>query len=229
MKIGRGNDQFEFVDGGFGANNPSVEAYREVRIMHSDTAFGALMSIGTGKDTESKLLRGSGLQMYYAYVNIAKKWATDSEDKHETMLTLTRMNRVPYFRLNVERGIGSMKLDEFKIKGDRNVTLEKIRKATEDYLSTKEVKNQIRECARLLVERRRRRAHDRHLDRWERFCFGVEYCCRIPECTDGNGTVYDTRDLLRQHLQDTHQVTIANGPDGLNLNDWLDRGKFYSR
>jgi patatin-like phospholipase/acyl hydrolase len=71
---GQGDELFEFVDGGFGANNPSEEAFSEVKMMNGerDTALGALVSIGTGKDTESKPLRGAGLQMYYAYVNVAK-------------------------------------------------------------------------------------------------------------------------------------------------------------
>lgn len=228
--MGRGDELFEFVDGGFGANNPSEEAFSEVKMMNGerDTALGALVSIGTGKDTESKPLRGAGLQMYYAYVNVAKKWATYSEGTHETMLRLTR-NKVPYFRLNVERGIGSMKLDEFKTKGNRFITLETIRHATEAYLDTAEVKSQISDCARVLVERRRRRADKEHSDRWERFCFGVEYCCKIPECIQGNGKVYATRGGLRQHLRDLHRISTDPGPDGESLDFWLDQGKFYSQ
>lgn len=227
VKLGRA-DEFEFVDGGFGANNPSEEAYEEVKMMNSDrdTALGALVSIGTGKDTESKPLRGAGLQMYYAYANIAKKWATYSENTHETVLRLTR-NKVPYFRLNVERDLGSMKLDEFKTKGNRHITLEKIKKATDAYLDTDEVKNQIHECATILVARRRRRSQQDYLDRWERFCFGVEYCCRVPECPLGSRHVYATRALLRQHFQDMHRHPSAPELYGEPIDFWLDQGKFY--
>jgi hypothetical protein len=39
-----------------------------------------------------------------------------------------------------------MKLDEFKTKGDRFITLETIRHATEAYLDTAEVKPDLRLC-----------------------------------------------------------------------------------
>lgn len=228
VKMGRGDERYEFVDGGFGANNPSEEAFEEVKMMSSDrdTALSALVSIGTGKDSESTPLRGAGLQMYAAYANVAKKWATYAEGTHETMLRLTG-NKIPYFRLNVERGIGSMKLDEFKTKGDRCITLDNIRHATEAYLGSDEVKKQISSCARVLVERRRRRACQEHVDRWERFCFGVEYCCKIPECSQGR-MVYATRDRLRQHLQELHRLPTGLDPDAEDLESWLNQGKFYS-
>ncbi len=229
VKMGKG-DEYEFVDGGFGAANPSEEGYEEVKMMSNDrdTALGTLVSIGTGKDTESKPLRGAGLRMYYAYANVAKKWATYSESTHETMLRLTR-NKVPYYRLNVERGIGSMKMDEFKTKGDQCITFEKIRTATEAYLSTEKVKSDIRDCAQLLVERRRRRSRTEYIDRWERFCFGVEYCCQVPGCSLGNRTVYPTRDSLRRHIHDMHWASTHCGPSGeLVVEVLLDEGKIYT-
>lgn len=223
VRIGGGDERFEFVDGGFGANNPSVEAHEEVKIMNNDrnSAVAALVSIGTGKLTESKPLRGAGLPMYYAYFNVAKKWATYSETTHETMLRIVKGSPTRYFRLNVEGEIASMKLDEFKTRGARCLTFEKLRHATEAYLERADVRQQLDDCARLLVERRRRRAHGPPSDRWEQFCFGVEYCCNFPQCTRDR-RFYGTRALLRSHLQDLHRPLSED-----HIEFWLDKGKMY--
>ena len=52
MKIG----EFEFRDGGIGANNPSFVAYHEVLMMHNDNreAIGLILSIGTGARSEEE-------------------------------------------------------------------------------------------------------------------------------------------------------------------------------
>ena len=112
-------DGLAYLDGGFGANNPGHEVYREVRRMNNNSAnaIGLLMSIGTGlNDTSGRIIDGIGLPRYLNYLKFMKKCATDAEKTHEYLLELIE-NRFPYYRLNVEEGIGAMKLDEWKTRG----------------------------------------------------------------------------------------------------------------
>ena len=113
-------DGLEYVDGGFGANNPSQEAYREVRKMNNNSpkAIGLLLSIGTGENNApSRFTDGSVLLKYLNYVNFMKKWATDSQKTHVDMVATSDEAKFRYYRLNVDKGIGAMKLDEWKTRG----------------------------------------------------------------------------------------------------------------
>lgn len=119
-----------YVDGGFGANNPSVEIYEEVRRMNNNNnqCISAIISIGTGKNNEQRMtskrtrIRNffeAGLGKYINYINFAKKWATNSEIAHIEMTRrwLAAEKGFEYFRFNVESGLDSMKLDEWRQRG----------------------------------------------------------------------------------------------------------------
>ena len=112
-------DGLEYVDGGFGANNPSQEAYREVRRMNnnSDAAIGIMVSVGTGVNlSSSRFTDRTGLSKYWHYLDFMKKWATESETTHEHMLEISK-DKFNYHRFNVAKCIGTMKLDEWKTRG----------------------------------------------------------------------------------------------------------------
>ncbi|KAL8826143.1 MAG: hypothetical protein Q9191_003981 [Dirinaria sp. TL-2023a] len=112
-------DHRKYLDGGFGeTNNPSIEIYDEVRRMNNDSndCISILVSIGTGKNkkmsqwTDKKL---RGLQ-YINYINFAKAWASQSETQHTAMMKEEKKFRFVYERLNVEDGLDTMKLDEWR-------------------------------------------------------------------------------------------------------------------
>lgn len=192
------------LPGGLGANNPTEEAYRSVKQLSNNNprTVQVLVSVGTGKNLEADPNPSAGYRLYMAYANTAAKWATQSEATHHTILDATR-SFAEYFRLNVEHGIGKMKLDAWKgTKGCK--TLELIRTKTQDYLASPEAQRQISECARLLVSVRRARSSQMYIDRWERFCHGVEYACCEPTCPDGKDKKYDDRNALRRHVQELH-------------------------
>lgn len=112
-------DGLAYLDGGFGANNPGQEIYREVRRMNNNSvnAIGILISIGTGlNDDSGRIIAKLGLPRYLNYLKFMKKCATDAQKTHEYLLELIE-NRFPYHRLNVGEGIGGMKLDEWKTRG----------------------------------------------------------------------------------------------------------------
>lgn len=112
-------DGLEYVDGGFGANNPCREIYEEVRRMNNNSQRCAsiILSIGTGKNNEARRFKGTGFQRYLNYLNFARKWASDSEQTHLAMLNAKSEGHFDYFRLNVEEGLDLMKLDEWRARG----------------------------------------------------------------------------------------------------------------
>lgn len=118
-------DGLEYVDGGFGANNPCVEIYEEVRKMNNDCKKSAstILSIGTGKNNEARRFKGTGFQRYLNYHNFARKWASDSEQTHLAMLKAKKEVNFKYFRLNVEEGLDRMKLDEWRARGPVRIKL----------------------------------------------------------------------------------------------------------
>ena len=112
-------DGLEYLDGGFGANNPCVEIYEEVRRMNNNSqrCVSIILSIGTGKNNEARRLKGTGMQRYLNFLNFARKWAADSEQTHTEMLRAKSRDNLKYFRLNVESGLDLMKLDEWRARG----------------------------------------------------------------------------------------------------------------
>lgn len=112
-------DGLEYVDGGFGANNPCAEIYEEVRRMNNNSkrCASTILSIGTGKNNEARRFKGTGFQRYLNYLNFARKWASDSEQTHLAMLKTKSEVHFNYFRLNVEEGLDLMKLDEWRARG----------------------------------------------------------------------------------------------------------------
>lgn len=118
----------KYLDGGFGANNPCVEIYDEVRKMNnnSESCANVILSIGTGKNTKiARFTSGTTLRRYYNYLNFARKWASDSEKTHSDMLKkhVHSGSKFHYMRLNVEEGLGDMKLDEWKVRGQLRVSI----------------------------------------------------------------------------------------------------------
>jgi len=113
----------EYLDGGFGSNNPCEEIYEEVRTMnnHAENCTSIILSIGTGKAKGlRRMSKASGLSRYLNLINVAVKFASESEEPHVRMLRRTRDRgdaSMKYLRLNVEDGIGNMKLDEWRARG----------------------------------------------------------------------------------------------------------------
>ncbi|KAL6712759.1 hypothetical protein ACLMJK_009697 [Lecanora helva] len=107
-----------YLDGGFGANNPCGEIVDEVRSLNNQAVkcVKIVVSVGTGKNKESGRLKNKGPTRFINFMNVAKKWASDSEREHEWQRRKSRdpITGFRYFRLNVEDGLGTMKLDEWR-------------------------------------------------------------------------------------------------------------------
>ena len=114
-------DGLEYLDGGFGANNPCAEIYHEVKKMNNNAekCVSFILSIGTGKNNNVSRFHGQGMSRYWNYLNFARKWATDSERTHDQMTQYGEIStfKFHYCRLNVEEGLGSMKMDQWRARG----------------------------------------------------------------------------------------------------------------
>ena len=203
VKFEEDDEMTEYIDGGFGANNPAEEAYRSIQQLSNNDpqAVKVVVSIGTGKNLEADPSPSAGYKLYYGYMNAAAKWAAQSEATHHNMTYNTR-GAAEYFRLNVEHGIGKMKLDAWKgTRGSKTLAL--IRTKTEEYLASDEGRRIVSQAAQeLVIVRQARSTWRQDPDRWERFCHGVEYACRITPCNQGEKRW--ERQQLRSHLEECH-------------------------
>lgn len=115
----------KYLDGGFGANNPCAEIFEEVRKLnnHTPTCANIILSIGTGRDKDWSRFSSSGPSRFLNYLNVARKWASESDETHERMITWTSQFPLKYFRLSVEDGLGPMKLDAWHARGPIRLSL----------------------------------------------------------------------------------------------------------
>ena len=125
------------IDGGFGSNNPTSEAWHSVRQKHGNgqDAVQILVSIGTGLNPRSQRIQSKRFYtvMWHHYKTM-KALVTDTETVHGEMLG--NMNpQGSYCRLNVKRGLGDRIVPLDACKGSRgSKTLTMIREKTEEYL-----------------------------------------------------------------------------------------------
>ena len=164
------------VDGGLGANNPSMVAWESIK-QYSGNDLKAVdinVSIGTG-GIVNKASRWGPMKKLYFLLNTINQ-ATDSFSTHEASALNAQENGFGYYWLNVEGGFGNMNLDTWKGKGGVKI-LEEIRNKTGEYLKSDEVQIRLKESAEYLVKKRQQRSKHHDGDRWERYWHGVEYQC----------------------------------------------------
>lgn len=211
-----------FSDGAIGANNPAERVLWEVLQMHKHEP-SLLLSIGTGKhhkplpnrkalDKIEKLPPSQRHEKHRAPPqdkNLIKFWkkknkllihlATESEQTQIRVKTEAHSRDIDYCRLNVDKGIGDMQLDEWEPSSNGMTTKARIIKYTNKYLDQEEVKDDLLRCARFLVKIRRARART---ERWEKFATDFVYFCPEPSCNTTKtwfSKTYADRSELRQH------------------------------
>ena len=157
MVIGRSS----YIDGGFGNNNPSLHAFREVQVVReaksprTQLSRPLIVSIGSGsRSIDSTISSFSKLKQIML---VARSLISDTQLVHESMVTLEKHQEVEYFRFEVDAGLAHVLIDSWEVK-KRNgkkvwSTVEHITEATETYLRQQTVVDQLRRCARLLVQK----------------------------------------------------------------------------
>lgn len=168
-----------FVDGGFGCNNPSVEAIFEVgqiyrqnsknkkQSQHKDdeeieNPIDLLLSIGSGTRQPRQFPIGKGLRRTSAWLREVSRKISDTESTHALVQEMYKTMHTPssYYRFNVGEGVGHVPLDEWKITGrigkeKTNKTLAYIEAETFKYLDQAEIQASVLSCAQKLVRLRR--------------------------------------------------------------------------
>lgn len=224
----------EYADGGAGVNNPTLKAYDEVNSLHENDVK-TVVSFGTGKPQPSSLFNKkkkayilhprSAMKDIYSALGTLKAHLTECEVTHSDVeWCASRAQKglaaFRYFRFNVDDHLGKVKLNEWKERrddgqGGQCSTLEYIEWCTEQELEKEPVKEELRRLARILVDRRRRRAQNDR-DRWERFACCTLYECHEDACREegeGGPRTYYHRREMKAHLQQTHNCP----PQAINL------------
>lgn len=121
IKIGPHGSGIDYVDAGIGCNNPVKEVIAEAaRVFGEDAPIAVIVSIGTGQSGSVGLAKPDAFQKWLPtnLVNVLKEIATDSGRVAEEMER--KYKQVPglYNRLDVDRGLQSVSLDEWKRLGD---------------------------------------------------------------------------------------------------------------
>ncbi|KAH7323806.1 acyl transferase/acyl hydrolase/lysophospholipase [Rhexocercosporidium sp. MPI-PUGE-AT-0058] len=193
-----------FKDGGFGSNNPSCEVYKDVIHKHGGLSknVSIFVSVGTGKK-EVRMFAEEGytraatrIREFIANIKAILRHPSRTEGAHEQMLGYAfRDNKpvFPYYRLDGGVRLGNVKMDEWK--SDRLVnmmklkhtesgskTLHEVEEAVTVYLASDPIQKELRDCARLLVQRRRLRVRDKY--RWDRYASASWYECPYVTCKD---------------------------------------------
>jgi hypothetical protein len=122
----------EYVDGGFGCNNPSRIVYNEARKIWPDREIGCIISIGTGMpkvQAIQKMDLSYWIQSFWVlplmewfcmmklvligYMDILQRVATNCDLVHQEMLKDLHWHN-NYFRFNIQQGAQNIPLAEWR-------------------------------------------------------------------------------------------------------------------
>ena len=213
--LGESTHAEDYNDGALMVPNPSWKGYESIRLEREFP--GSIVSIGSGFSLS--LLRSWRTKSYLGGLDFRRNQGVrlliSRESEELTRAALRRDNKY-YTRLNVQEGLSNILLDEWKGKKGRD-TLKIIREKTENYLCSVDVREELAERARVLVNNRRERASTDH---WERFCHGTEYVCTVKNCNDSR-SIHKERQDLRYHLEVVHHI------DSSSIETVLDQGRRF--
>ena len=149
IKIGEKGMEEEFVDGGFGYNNPLKLAIQEaIHECVQETKVACIVSIGTGRPSASGFTNARGLQRVIPtdLIDVMKDIAKDCEKVSEELTE--RYTNCPglYHRLNVDVGMEDIALGEWERLGE-------VKTHTQAYIEGRTVRRKILEIAQILLGR----------------------------------------------------------------------------
>ncbi len=223
MKIrsGNGPEVVTFKDGGFGSNNPSEEAYHDIANKHGGSKnMGPFISIGTGtiplKMFPGKRRNLKNLRNSIANMRTVMQLPSRTAKAHENMIRISNFDgeeRFPYYRFDGGERLGEVGLGEWKshrytfITGRDNTpgckTLAEIEAAAAIYLRRPDVQRDLKEVAKILVERRRLRT--RNKSDWDRYASFSYYECDFKGC---NQKRINTLQKFKEHMRKKHHTMV---------------------
>jgi Patatin-like phospholipase len=223
-----------YSDGGVGSNNPVLLLIDEVISKSGLTgagalvgAFDVLISVGTGQKPSKKLKakhkhpsvsswvsRRTLYRQVSSIISGLKHAATDTEEKHlQIKKWSVDAGFNGYYRWTGGEEVGGLGLDEWNKegKGSKPPTAKFIEQKVKIYMARDDIKNDVREAAQKLVDRRRARIADPSRNKYGkkyRGRFGrYSYCTllRCPWCKHPKKTFAETEDALVEHVSSEHK------------------------
>lgn len=146
IKIGKKNDQVQFVDAALGCNNPVRQVLNEAELACENVPIDCILSVGTGKPQTVGLPEPDAFQKLLPtkIIEVLKKLATDSDRVAEEMEQQYKNIPGIYFRLNVEQGMQGITLEEWKKLGE-------VRAHTMQYLRRVRVSKEVDDLVNALT------------------------------------------------------------------------------
>lgn len=147
ITIGPPGSGVEYVDAGLGCNNPVKHVIAEAaRVFGENAQVGCIVSIGTGQSGSVGYAKPDGFQKWLPtkLIHVLRKIATDCGKTAEEMEQKYKNLPGIYHRLDVDRGLQSVSLDEWKKLGD-------VRLHTKNYSKLQLVDKRIDSIVRTLV------------------------------------------------------------------------------
>ena len=146
IKIGPPGSGIEYVDAGLGCNNPVKQVIAEAaRVFGEDAQVACIVSIGTGQSGSVDLAKPDAFQklLPIGLISVLEKIATDSGRTAEEMEL--RYKNIPgiYCRLDVDRGLQTISLDEWKKLGN-------VRFCTKNYMRQEVIDKRVDDVVKSL-------------------------------------------------------------------------------
>ena len=179
-----------------------------------------LLSIGSGE------IRSSKKQLLWGMMRSSKKTllkAVSSQcNQVDSQITsiVDENDTFRYHRLSLEHGLEDIAFNEWDPK-NRARSLRTIEEATCAYLKSESIAAKLRDCAQMLVDRRRQRAKT---TRWEAYSLGIGYQCKEKGCSEGS-PLCDSRNQLMSHMRRLHQLPAPDLAHYEKIQKILDSGR----
>lgn len=219
-------------DAGFRLTNPTsiildeIQSPRDAEHESSQKAIGILISIGLQQSDDAKHSAYSlDIRHYLMRPNkrLTRTLKDTANEVHESMMRLSqKLDDFSYHRLGPALDLSHMPTE---LSGARRTDKLRsaIKKHANDFLSDEKTRIELRECARQLVDLRRKRCRWR---KWERFAFGWQYKCRKCSGEEAADTFQSKTDLM-YHLFVTHDIP-ADQPHDEEIRTLVERGRSNS-
>ena len=153
-----------FIDGGVGRNNPTNCVLDEANTVFPGREIACLVSIGCGQPKTAGI--GPKPSFYHRFIPMhfwpvikaLRHIATDSENTAQEVSKKFRDKRDVYFRFNVEQGMQTIEMNEYK-------HLDQVTAHTLAYLRREENSRRVDTAARKLFEQgKRHRSYGMYFD-----------------------------------------------------------------
>jgi hypothetical protein len=209
--------QIEFIDGGFGTNNPSHEIFKDVKhhLNGNNEVFDTFASFGTGLHPHE--LKGKLSSLWRQFQEL-KAHATETQRADDAMKDESQAQekndhrKFDFFRFDGGKDLGKVPMDDWSGRRRQQVltlistrqtgleTLQTMDRAVDKYLrKSRDAQNDMDKLAEILVRRRRLRTKDKVA--WERYACDLRWECSQPDCN----AMAETPDAFQAHLNQEHQ------------------------